>query len=122
MKKLLVQLGDRSYPIYIGSELLSRAELFSQHIKSRQVLVVTNDTIAPLYLDAVLKNLRDYTVETVILPDGEQYKTLDFVTKIFDKLLARTSSRSGSTPLQRSLSGWERAVSPRALARPCKLY
>ncbi|MCL7420408.1 MAG: 3-dehydroquinate synthase [Methylobacter sp.] len=96
MKKLLVQLGDRSYPIYIGSELLSRAELFSQHIKSRQVLVVTNDTIAPLYLDAVLKNLRDYTVETVILPDGEQYKTLDFVTKIFDKLLAGKFSRNAT--------------------------
>lgn len=96
MKKLLVQLGDRSYPIYIGSELLSRAELFSQHIKSRQVLVVTNDTIAPLYLDAVLKNLRDYTVETVILLDGEQYKTLDFVTKIFDKLLAGKFSRNAT--------------------------
>lgn len=96
MKKLLVQLGDRSYPIYIGSELLSRAELFSQHIKSRQVLVVTNDTIAPLYLNAVLKNLRDYTVETVILPDGEQYKTLDFVTKIFDKLLAGKFSRNAT--------------------------
>jgi 3-dehydroquinate synthase len=96
MKKLLVQLDDRSYPIYIGSELLNRAELFSKHIKSRQVLVVTNDTIAPLYLDAVLKNLRDYTVETVVLPDGEQYKTLDFVTNIFDKLLAGKFSRNAT--------------------------
>lgn len=96
MKKLLVQLDDRSYPIYIGSGLLNRAELFSRHVKSRQVLVVTNETIAPLYLDAVLKNLQDYRVETVILPDGEQYKTLDFVNRIFDKLLACTFSRNAT--------------------------
>jgi 3-dehydroquinate synthase len=96
MKKLLVQLDDRSYPIYIGSGLLSRPELFTQHIKSRQVLVVTNETIAPLYLDAILKNLQGYIVETVVLPDGEQYKTLDFVAKIFDKLLAGKFSRNAT--------------------------
>jgi len=96
MKKLLVQLDDRSYPIYIGSGLLSRPELFAQHIKSKQVLVVTNETIAPLYLDVILKNLLGYTVETVILPDGEQYKTLDFVAKVFDKLLAGKFSRNAT--------------------------
>ncbi|WAK02776.1 3-dehydroquinate synthase [Methylobacter sp. YRD-M1] len=96
MKKLLVQLGDRSYPIYIGSDLLSRPELFTRHIKSRQVLVVTNETIAPLYLAAILKNLQGYIVETAVLPDGEQYKTLDFVAKIFDKLLAGKFSRNAT--------------------------
>lgn len=96
MKKLLVQLDDRSYPIYIGSGLLSRPELFAQHIKSKQVLVVTNETIAPLYLDVILKNLLGYIVETVILPDGEQYKTLDFVARIFDKLLAGKFSRNAT--------------------------
>ncbi|MBF6647164.1 MULTISPECIES: 3-dehydroquinate synthase [unclassified Methylobacter] len=96
MKKLLVQLDDRSYPIYIGSGLLNRPELLTQHIKSRQVLVVTNETIAPLYLDAILKNLQSYIVETVVLPDGEQYKTLDFVARIFDKLLAGKFSRNAT--------------------------
>ncbi|MDP1971094.1 MAG: iron-containing alcohol dehydrogenase, partial [Methylobacter sp.] len=96
MKKLLVELGDRSYPIYIGSDLLSQSELFIKHIKSKQVVVVTNETIAPLYLNAVLKNLQDYIVETVILPDGEQFKTLDFVTQIFDKLLASKFSRNAT--------------------------
>lgn len=96
MKKLLVQLDDRSYPIYIGSGLLNRPELFTQHIKSKQVLVVTNETIAPLYLDAILKNLLGYAAETVILPDGEQYKTLDFVARIFDKLLAGKFSRNAT--------------------------
>ncbi len=96
MKKLLVELGDRSYPIYIGSGLLSQSELFTKHIKSKQVVVVTNETIAHLYLDAVLKNLQGYVVETVILPDGEQFKTLDFVTQIFDKLLACKFSRNAT--------------------------
>jgi len=96
MKELLVELGDRSYPIYIGSGLLSQSELFIKHIKSKQVVVVTNETIAPLYLNAVLNNLQGYTVETVILPDGEQFKTLEFVTQIFDKLLACKFSRNAT--------------------------
>jgi len=96
MKKLQVELGDRSYPIYIGSDLLSQSELLVKHIKSRQVVVVTNETIAPLYLDAVLKNLQGYIVETVVLPDGEQFKTLDYVTQIFDKLLASKFSRNAT--------------------------
>lgn len=96
MKTLQVELGERSYPIYIGSDLLSQSELFIKHIKSRQVVVVTNQTIAPLYLDVILKNLQGYIVETVILPDGEQYKTLDFVTQIFDKLLISKFSRNAT--------------------------
>ncbi len=96
MKKLLVELGVRSYPIYIGSDLLNKPELYIQHIKSRQVVVVTNETIAPLYLDTILKNLLKFDVETVILPDGEQYKTLETVTHIFDKLLASKFSRNAT--------------------------
>ena len=96
MKKLQVELGDRSYPIYIGAGLLSQAELYTRHIKARQVMVVTNTTIAPLYLDKVLKNLQGFAVETVILPDGEQFKTLETVTHIFDKLLAAKFSRNAT--------------------------
>ncbi len=96
MKNLLVELGDRSYPIYIGSGLLQQPELFKKHIKSKQVLVVTNTTIAPLYLDRLLKNLSGYTVETVVLSDGEQYKTLETVSTIFDKLLTCKFSRNAT--------------------------
>ncbi|OYV21700.1 MAG: 3-dehydroquinate synthase [Methylococcaceae bacterium NSO1] len=96
MKKLLVELGNRSYPIYIGSDLLKQSELYTQHIKARQVVVVTNETIAPLYLDTILKNLLKFDVETVILPDGEQFKTLEYVTHIFDKLLASKFSRNAT--------------------------
>ena len=96
MKKLLVELGDRSYPIYIGSDLLNQTELYIQHIKAKQVVVVTNETIAPLYLDTVLKNLHEFDVETVILPDGEQFKTLEYLMPIFNKLLASKFSRNAT--------------------------
>ncbi len=96
MKTLLVELGDRSYPIYIGSNLLNQSVLYTHHIKAKQVLVVTNETIAPLYLDTVLKNLTPFDVELVILPDGEQFKTLEYVTHIFDKLLASKFSRNAT--------------------------
>lgn len=96
MKVLSVELGERSYPIYIGSDLLSQPELLTQHIKAKQVLIVTNTTIAPLYLARVLESLQEYCVETVILADGEQYKTLDTITQIFDKLLAAKFSRNST--------------------------
>lgn len=96
MKELPVELGERRYPIYIGSNLLSQSTLLTQHIKAKQVLVVTNTTVAPLYLATVLQSLSGYCVETVILPDGEQYKTLEYVTQIFDKLLANKFSRNAT--------------------------
>jgi 3-dehydroquinate synthase len=96
MKHLYVELGNRSYPIYIGSRLLGQADLYTAHIKSKQVLIVTNETVAPLYLDKVLQSLRPYQVETVILADGEQYKTLDTLSLIFDKLLAAKFSRNAT--------------------------
>jgi len=96
MKNLLVELGDRSYPIYIGSGLLQQPELLQKHITSKQVLVVTNSTVAPLYLATVVNNLAGHTVAQVILPDGEQYKTLEQVNTIFDVLLAEKFSRNAT--------------------------
>ncbi len=87
MKKLEVSLGDRSYPIYIGGNLLSQSILLTEHIKGKDVLVVTNTTVAPLYLQSVLDALTDYHCESVILPDGEQYKTLEVLNQVFTKLL-----------------------------------
>ncbi|MCX7085702.1 MAG: 3-dehydroquinate synthase [Methylococcales bacterium] len=96
MNKILVELGNRTYPIYIGSNLLSNPELYTQHIKSKQVVVISNETIAPLYLETVIKQLSSFQVESVILPDGEQYKTLEYVTRIFDELLANKFSRNST--------------------------
>jgi 3-dehydroquinate synthase len=96
MNTLQVKLGDRSYPIYIGSGLLDQPEIYSRHIKGNQVLVVTSNTVATLYLDAVLENLRSYKVAKVILPEGEQHKTLDVVNQIFDTLLVNKFGRSAT--------------------------
>ncbi|MBE9562464.1 MAG: 3-dehydroquinate synthase, partial [Proteobacteria bacterium] len=74
MNTLQVELGTRSYPIYIGQNLLRQSDLITQHIKSNQVLIVSNETVAPLYLHKVVKNLDDFETKSVILPDGEQYK------------------------------------------------
>ncbi len=94
MQTLTVDLGDRSYPIYIGPGLLRNKELYSPHIKGRQVLIVTNETVAPIYLDDVMYALTDYQVDTVILPDGEKYKDLDTLNMIFDELLDRRHNRT----------------------------
>ena len=85
-----VDLGDRSYPIYIGSSLLDNGELIRRHIPGNTALVVTNETIAPLYLDRTVATLSEggnIRVEVVILPDGEEHKNMDVLMKVFDKAL-----------------------------------
>ncbi|GAB2226266.1 hypothetical protein Drorol1_Dr00022067 [Drosera rotundifolia] len=94
-----VELGDRSYPIYIGSGLLHRPDLLQRHVHGKRVLIVTNNTVAPLYLDKVIDTLtRDnpnVSAEYVILPDGEQYKSMDTLMKVFDKAIeSRLDRRS----------------------------
>ncbi|MCQ8103480.1 3-dehydroquinate synthase [Methylomonas sp. SURF-2] len=97
MKALQVELDNgRGYPIYIGSGLLAQTELLTRHIRSKQVAIVTNETIAPLYLAPLRAALSAYQLEAVILPDGEQYKTLGYLEKIFDQLLAAKFSRNAT--------------------------
>jgi len=93
MKTLTVELGERSYPILIGSGLLGEPELVSPHIRGNQILIVSNETVAPLYLEQALSAFRNYDVQTVILPDGEQYKTLQTLDLIFDALLSHHFDR-----------------------------
>jgi 3-dehydroquinate synthase len=94
VKTLEVSLGERSYPIFIGEQLLDDSNLFLPYIPGKQVLIVSNTTVAPLYLEQLQKTLSSLTVHSVILPDGEQYKTLDTVNSIFDKLLAERFDRN----------------------------
>ncbi|KAK1399313.1 hypothetical protein POM88_009176 [Heracleum sosnowskyi] len=86
-----VNLGDRSYPIYIGSGLLDQPDLLQRHVEGKRVLVVTNTKVAPLYLDKVINALTvgnpNVSVESVILPDGEQYKNMDTLMKVYDKAI-----------------------------------
>ena len=94
MKKLIVDLADRSYPIYIGASLIGDPECFEQHISSNQVLIVSNETVAPLYLQKLKASLSSFELEEVILKDGEEFKTLDTVSKIFDRLMELRFNRS----------------------------
>lgn len=86
-----VDLGNRSYPIYIGAGLLDEPGLLQRHVLGKRVLVVTNTTIAPIYLDKVVHALTyknvNVTVESVILPDGEKYKNMETLMKVFDKAI-----------------------------------
>jgi len=94
MKTLELDLAEKSYPIYIGQGLLDQAKLLINHIAGKQVMIVTNTTVAPLYLEQVKSLLSSFHVAEVQLPDGEQYKTLDTVNLIFDALLANRFDRS----------------------------
>ena len=96
MTTLHVDLGDRSYPIYIDSGLVKNASLFSQHIKSKRVCIVSNDIVAPLYLDKVKAQLSAYQVDEVILADGEAEKSLANFDKIMSHLLTNFHGRDST--------------------------
>ena len=93
--QLEVDLDDRSYPIYIGTGLIGQADLIGRHIHGRSALIVTNITVAPLYLEAVQQALdsRQIRHDEIILDDGEQYKTMASVETIIDLLLTKRHDR-----------------------------
>lgn len=93
MQTLTVELGDRSYPIYIGTKLLSDKRQFESVIRGNKVAIVTNETVGPLYLDKIKSQLSDFDVLEIVLPDGEQFKTLEYLNKIFDALLQAHCNR-----------------------------
>lgn len=95
MQTLTVDLGDRSYPIHIGAGLLDCADLIVPHLAQPRVLVVTNTTVAPLYLARLTATLEaaGVAVGQVVLPDGEAYKTWETLNLIFDALLAQRAER-----------------------------
>ncbi len=94
MITLGVDLGARSYPIYIGESLLDQGELLRRHIPGSSALVVSNTTVAPLYLQTVQQALDDIKHEAVILPDGEEFKNLEVLNTIFDALLQHRFDRN----------------------------
>jgi 3-dehydroquinate synthase len=93
MEQLTVDLDTRSYPISIGEGLLSQSELFASAIKGTKVMIVTNDVVAPLYLQQCKNSLQAYAIDEVILPDGEQHKTLATFEVILSALLEKKHAR-----------------------------
>jgi 3-dehydroquinate synthase len=96
MQTLNVALGDRSYPIHIGRGLLQQPAHILPHLKRKQVAIVTNTTVAPLYLEKLAKSLKDAGVSVIeiILPDGEAYKNSETLNLIYDALLKNRCERS----------------------------
>jgi 3-dehydroquinate synthase len=95
MHTLHVELGERSYPVYIGRGLLDDPQLLAQHVVGSQVVIVSNETVAPLYMDRIRTALGERKLVTeVVLPDGEQFKTLDTLADIFDQVMAAKHNRS----------------------------
>jgi len=95
MQTLTVELGERSYPIHIGSGLIDRADLILPHLAQKRVAIVTNTTVGPLYLDRLATALKNAGVEVlpIVLPDGEAYKNWETLNLIFDALLTHRAER-----------------------------
>lgn len=93
MQTLTVDLGDRSYPIHIGCGVLTEPGLIASAIRGDKVAVITNETVAPLYLQQLKDQLGKFDLLEIVLPDGEQYKNLEYLNRIFDALLEAHANR-----------------------------
>jgi 3-dehydroquinate synthase len=91
-----VDVGHSRYPITIGSGLLTKRELLDAQIPGRDLMVVTNTTVAPLYLPALRKALGERRVAECVLPDGEQHKTLQTAGRVFDALVENKLNRDAT--------------------------
>lgn len=97
MKTLNIDLGDRSYPIHIGSGLLRDASLFLPHIHGQQVFVISNEIVAPLYLKKLKQTLAPhFDIAEHILPDGEQTKSLSQMERVMTSMLEVPCDRSAT--------------------------
>lgn len=93
VETLNVDLGERSYPIFIGPGLLKETDRLRSHLGQGQAVIISNDTVAPLYLDQVKQTLGDSYGWEIILPDGETHKNLGTISQIYDRLLRAKADR-----------------------------
>ena len=94
MKKINIQFDERSYPIYVGEGLISNYELISQHILGKKVAIITNDTVADIYLKTLMDTVSPHKeLISIILPDGESYKSKDSLDSIYAQLLQNKADR-----------------------------
>ena len=91
-----VKLAEPSYPVYIGAGLLGTQHPAIRVHEGSTALVVSNETVAPLYLEALKESLADADIHTLVLPDGEQFKTLEHWSQIIDKLVAVRATRDAT--------------------------
>ncbi len=96
MRTLNVNLEDRSYPIYIGSDVSLDNKLYSKHIKTKKTALITNEQIADLYLSEITQTLSIFDLKTLILPEGETEKNLETVGKAVEFLSDNGIDRDSS--------------------------
>jgi 3-dehydroquinate synthase len=96
VERLTIELKERSYPILIGAGLLRDAALIGNAIAAKQLLIVTNETVAPLYLQQVVDSCAGKKVSTLVLPDGEVHKTLASIARILDALMDARANRDAA--------------------------
>lgn len=94
--EIRVPLGERSYSVHVGRDLLTDASLLGAGLGAGRVLIVTNETIAPLYLERVAATLAPRQPDSLVLPDGEAFKTLETASRIFDRLVAGRCRRDAT--------------------------
>lgn len=94
--KIPVNLAQHAYPVYIGEAIYTDKTLLSRHIVGDQVLLLSNETVAPLYLDKLRQALSDYQSDVVLLPDGEAHKNFSSWQKILDVLAQRGHHRDST--------------------------
>ncbi len=92
-RKLTVELGERRYPVMVGQGLIQDSSSLAEHIRGADCLVVSNETVGPLYMAPVLAQLTSKRAVQIQIPDGEQYKTPDTVHKVIDALVGMRANR-----------------------------
>jgi 3-dehydroquinate synthase len=95
-ERIDIALGARSYPILIGPGLLTDEAVWRNHVAARDVLIVTNETVAPLYVGHLQASLADRRSAVTVLPDGEEHKTLDTMARVFDALVEHRMNRDAA--------------------------
>lgn len=94
MTKILeVNLGERSYPIFIGANLIGNKQHYIPYLSGSSAMIVTNESVAPLYLNSVKSALEEVNVDSIVLPDGEEFKTLEIANRLFTRLLEKRFDR-----------------------------
>jgi 3-dehydroquinate synthase len=96
MRTINVDLASNAYPVYLGRGLLSDADLWRRHLANGKILVVSNDTVAPLYLEALKSALEGRAAEVHIIPDGERHKNVETWYGIIDTLVGMQARRDAS--------------------------
>jgi len=93
MQTVRVDLAERSYTVYIGAGLLKDQQAVFESIQGRTALVVSNKTVAPLYLEQLADSLQGVNIQPLVLPDGESYKTLEYWSRIINRLVELRATR-----------------------------